>query len=80
MRGLRHERGGEGLAGYLFIGPQFVGIVVFVLIPLFYALYLSLFKWDLLSPPRYVGLSNFVEVANSRVFWSAVRSTLVRIC
>ena len=75
-RTINPQRLRDNLTGYLFIGPQLFGIVVFVLIPLFYALYLSLYRWDLLSPPRYVGLSNFTEALNSRVFWSAVRSTL----
>jgi multiple sugar transport system permease protein len=66
----------DNITGYLFIGPQLFGIVVFVMIPLIYAMYLSLYRWDLLSPPRYVGLDNFVNLMNSRVFWSVVRSTL----
>ena len=66
----------DNITGYVFIGPQLIGITAFVLVPLIYAMALSLYKWDLLSPPRFVGFANFAEILGSRVFWAAVRSTV----
>ena len=39
----------ESLVGYLFIAPQLVGIIVFVLIPLALVVYYSLHEWNVLA-------------------------------
>ncbi|MFK4343522.1 ABC-type sugar transport system permease subunit [Paenibacillus sp. RC73] len=36
----------QALWGYLFISPQFLGLLCFSLLPLLYALYLSFVNWD----------------------------------
>lgn len=50
----------DGLAGYLFIAPQLVGIFVFVLIPLGLVVYYSLHEWNVLAGTfRFVGDANY---------------------
>jgi multiple sugar transport system permease protein len=49
----------DALAGYLFIAPQLVGIVVFVLIPLGLVFWYSLHEWNVLA-----GTFRFVSDAN----------------
>ena len=49
----------EALNGYDFVSLTFVGLLVFTLGPVLASLYLSGTKWDLFSPPRWVGLKNF---------------------
>lgn len=39
----------DGLAGYLFIAPQLIGIIVFVLIPLGLVFWYSLHEWNVLA-------------------------------
>ena len=39
----------ESLSGYLFIAPQLIGIIVFVLIPLGLVVYYSLHEWNVLA-------------------------------
>lgn len=46
----------------LFVLPAVLLFVVFIPIPLISSLLLSLFKWDLLSPPRFVGLNNYIRM------------------
>jgi len=46
----------------LFILPALIIFVVFIPVPLISSLVLSAFKWDLLSPPRFIGLQNFIRL------------------
>ena len=45
--------------GYLFIAPTVIGLAVFLIGPIFFTFYMSLFKWDNLTTPVYIGLANF---------------------
>ncbi|MGA2501281.1 MAG: sugar ABC transporter permease [Tepidisphaeraceae bacterium] len=59
----RHSRLGEpGMLPYLLILPGLVFYTLFVIIPIIGTLSLSLFQWDGLSTPVWVGLDNFAEV------------------
>jgi len=61
------------LRGWLFIGPAFIHLLVFALIPIGYALYISLFKEHLLyGAPRFVGLSNYSYTFTDGPFWNAL--------
>ncbi len=65
------------LAAYLFITPSFIGVLVFLAFPVFFALYLSLQQWDGVTAPQFVGLTNFVSIFQDPIFWITLRNTLV---
>ncbi|MGQ9491341.1 MAG: carbohydrate ABC transporter permease [Anaerolineae bacterium] len=48
----------EWLQGYLFAAPFLIGFAAFVAFPMLYSIWLMFQKWDLLSPPVFVGLRN----------------------
>lgn len=48
----------EWLDGYIFAAPFLIGFTVFVAFPMLYSVWLMFQKWDLLSPPVFVGLKN----------------------
>lgn len=52
----------EAVAGFAFLLPNIVGFAIFVALPVAAALVLSFFHWDLLTPPRFAGLSNFTKL------------------
>lgn len=59
--------------GWLFIAPSFVHLLVFALIPIAYAFYLSLFKYHIFkSNPPFVGLGNYVMSFQEPRFWNAL--------
>jgi multiple sugar transport system permease protein len=73
------ERTGNGdLSGYLFLLPWLLGFVFFTLGPTLASLYLSFTKFDLLTPPRWSGLDNYIYMftADQR-FGNALRVTFV---
>jgi multiple sugar transport system permease protein len=52
----------QWLEGYLFAAPFIIGFVAFIGFPMAYSIVLAFQRWDLLSPPRFVGLRNIVRV------------------
>ena len=58
-----------------FIGPNFVLFTLFIIGPIIAAFVLSLYNWDLISEPRFVGFANFREMLNDqRAMNSIVRT------
>ena len=51
--------------GYALIGPSLALFGLVYLYPVAYSAYVSVFRWDLMTPKRYVGLANYREL------WSA---------
>ncbi|MGQ3479790.1 carbohydrate ABC transporter permease [Paenibacillus sp. TY11] len=66
----------QALWGYLFIGPQFLGLLCFSLLPLLYAFYLSFVNWDGFGVPLFVGLDNFKGQLSDPDFWKALINTM----
>ncbi len=46
----------------LFLGPTVIGLTLFTLIPIVASVVLAFFRWDVLSPPEFVGLDNFADI------------------
>jgi sn-glycerol 3-phosphate transport system permease protein len=61
---------------YVMLAPTVLVLTLFFIYPLVVAGYESLHSWDLLTPRRYVGLSNYAELASSGVLTSALSRTL----
>ena len=59
------------------MAPVLVFAVVFFILPLIFAFYISLTKWDSLSPPKWVGLDNYKYILSiDPVFWQTFWNTL----
>ncbi|TAK22657.1 MAG: sugar ABC transporter permease [Chloroflexota bacterium] len=69
----------EAAAGYLFLFPTAVGFLVFVAGPLVAAIGLSLFDYDILSPPRFAGLANFESAFEDARLRVVYRNTLTYV-
>ncbi|MFI0815635.1 carbohydrate ABC transporter permease [Streptomyces sp. NPDC021098] len=66
----------ETLAGYLFLTPWCVGILVLTLGPMLVSLYLAFTDYNLFDPPRWVGFKNFREMFGDDRWWTSVEVTL----
>ncbi len=62
--------------GYVFILPTLLFFSIFLIIPMFNAFQLSLFKWNLVGPKIYVGLENFIRLFKNERFWNSYLVTL----
>jgi len=64
--------------GYLFVAPATVYLVVFSLVPMAVAAYLSLHHWPLLGKERwFVGLANYAQALGDPFFRGAFWNTVV---
>jgi multiple sugar transport system permease protein len=63
--------------GLYFVLPVVFFFAVFSVFPVFFGFYLSLTDYDLLSPPLFVGLDNFRNLASDKLFLTALANTLV---
>lgn len=62
---------------YLFIAPSLIVFVVFGIYPIFYSIYLSFLKWNLISPTKtFIGLDNYMDLAASEEFRNAILHTV----
>ncbi len=52
----------EELLAFLFIAPAVLGVLIFQLYPTLFSFYISFTDWNLLQPPHWIGLANYVEL------------------
>jgi multiple sugar transport system permease protein len=63
--------------GYALLAPSLFGVVAFLLLPILVVVWLSLYRWDLLGPLRYVGLANWRSVLPDAEFGNSLIVTAV---
>ncbi|MCW2652962.1 MAG: multiple sugar transport system permease protein [Mycobacterium sp.] len=63
--------------GYVLLAPSLFGVVTFLLLPMFVMVWLSLHRWDLLGPIRFVGLDNWRSVLSDPTFGNSLLVTAV---
>jgi ABC-type sugar transport system permease subunit len=49
---------------------------VFVAFPVFFSLFLTFHKWNIISPVEFVGWDNYSRMFYDRMFWKAILNTL----
>lgn len=68
----------DSLIAYSFIAPNFIGFCVFTLVPMVFAIVLSVCSWDGRHAIEFVGLSNFIRLfTQDKIFQAAFVNTLV---
>jgi multiple sugar transport system permease protein len=67
----------ESIGAYLFLSPWLFGFVGFIGGPIIVSLGLSFYKWDILSPPRWVGLGNYVKLLHDPLFLQCLIVTVI---
>jgi ABC-type sugar transport systems, permease components len=68
---------GEILLGIAYLSPALALLLAFTVLPMAYALGLSLTSWDGLSPAKeFVGAANYLEALRSPDFWRSLWITL----
>lgn len=85
-------RGGSWLDGYIAASPWLTGFIVFGAGPIVFSLIISFCHYDVLSPARFVGLDNYVNligrhyddvigraVWNDPIFWKSLGNTAFMI-
>lgn len=66
----------DTLGFFLFAAPWLIGFVLLTLIPMVASLFISFTKWNILSPPTWVGFENYTTIFTDPLFYKSVQVTL----
>jgi len=67
----------EAIEGYISLLPWMIGFVGFTAIPLAASVYLGFTQWNIIEPPQWIGLDNYVRMfTRDPLFWQALKVTL----
>ncbi|SFJ25321.1 multiple sugar transport system permease protein [Paenibacillus sp. UNC496MF] len=68
----------EALWFYALISPWLIGFLAFVFGPMIASFVISLTKWDLLTPAKFVGFKNYAKALHhDPLFWQSLKVTVV---
>ncbi|PDQ36170.1 MAG: sugar ABC transporter permease [Candidatus Lumbricidophila eiseniae] len=67
----------ESLVGWGFISPNLILMVIFLFLPILWAIQLSLQETKGFGTPEWVGWSNYVKLVTDPVFWQSMGNTIV---
>jgi multiple sugar transport system permease protein len=67
----------ENFTGYLFIAPWLIGFLVFSLGPFIQSFYLSFTRYNIVQPPKFIGLANYrMMLFDDELFWKSLWVTI----
>lgn len=67
----------EAIAGFLFVLPDAVGLLLFIGLPMVLALGISFFEVDGFGGFKFVGLANYQRMWADPLFWTALKTTML---
>ncbi|MEE6140102.1 sugar ABC transporter permease [Mycobacterium sp. 050128] len=67
----------SSVLAYGLLAPSLFGVVTFLLLPILVVIWLSLYRWDLLGPLRFVGLENWRSVLTDSDFGHSLFVTAI---
>jgi sn-glycerol 3-phosphate transport system permease protein len=67
------------LRPYVMIAPAMTGIFLFVIYPMFYLVYLSFYKYNLMNKAKskFIGFDNFTQIFTRADFYKALTNTVI---
>ncbi|OKL54996.1 sugar ABC transporter permease [Bowdeniella nasicola] len=74
--GYRRARRRQTASAYALLIPSFIGVGFFLVVPVILVVILSLFNWNLISPPTFVGLDHYVSLFSDTKLINSIWVTL----
>src|SRR5215211_1071439 len=65
----------ESLWAYTFIAPWILGFIIFTVGPMLASLYFSFTDYEIVNPPKWVGLTNYTHLIHDELFWHSLGVT-----
>ena len=65
------------ISSYILISPYLLHVLVFVLFPVGFSVFLSFHEWNIIGPMNYVGTANYEKLFLDQYFIKSLRNTLV---
>ena len=63
----------------VFVLPAFLIYAIFVLVPIGYNVYVSFLQTDLMSPSKFVGIKNYINLFQDKTFVGAVKNNILMV-
>ena len=65
--------------GYICILPWIIGFLGFTAGPIVFSLWVSFNHYDVLSPPKFAGIDNYINMVNDELFWQSLKVTTIYV-
>ncbi len=65
----------EALWAYAFITPWILGFLIFTVGPMLASLYFSFTEYDIVTSPKWTGLTNYINLFHDGLFWHSLNVT-----
>lgn len=70
----------ENFAGYMFVMPWILGVVLLTIGPMLLSLLMSFADWDIIQPAKWRGLGNYTEASTvDPRFWVSLKATALYV-
>jgi len=67
----------QKLAPWLFLAPGMVMFTLYVILPIFQSMSISLYDWDGLGAKTYIGLGNYAELLQDDAFFTSLKNNVI---
>lgn len=61
------------------LGPNLIGLIIFMIIPTISSFIISLTSWNLIGTPSFIGFENFKELYHDPLFWKSLINTALYV-
>ncbi len=76
-RANRQKIAPQKIAPWLFLAPALLFFAVYVILPIFQSLWISLYAWDGIGARQWVGSGNYVELFDDYRFYTALKNNII---
>ncbi|MHB0877086.1 MAG: carbohydrate ABC transporter permease [Anaerolineae bacterium] len=76
---ISRSRKREAREGFLFISPWILGFIVFTIGPVIASVFFSFTDYEIVKAPAWVGLNNYRNMLQDRLFWQALKVTSIYV-
>jgi multiple sugar transport system permease protein len=67
----------EGRGAFVYLIPALLFVLIAELVPVVYTSYLGFMEWDVINPPKWAGLKNYLRVFSTPDLLNALKNTAV---
>lgn len=71
------KRNQQRLAPWIFLTPGIFMFLIYVIIPIYQSMNISLYDWDGLGAKSYVGMNNYVELMDDDAFYTSLKNNVI---
>jgi multiple sugar transport system permease protein len=67
----------RNITGWLFVSPFVLGFLLWFVAPALTAVYLVFHRWNMIAPPKFIGLENIEKLLSDPLLWQSLKATTI---